>query len=59
MMNGLMERLRKRGAPGVHLGMAGSNDRAFQFYTKLGFVELCRRGEGDDETIYMGKRLTV
>ncbi len=59
MMNQLMERLRAKGAPGVHLAMAASNDRAYRFYTGLGFVELCRRGAGDDETIYMGKRLTV
>jgi ribosomal protein S18 acetylase RimI-like enzyme len=59
MMNELMDRLRSKGAPGVHLGMAASNDRAYRFYTNLGFVELCRRGVGDEETIYMGKRLTV
>ncbi|MCI0335748.1 MAG: GNAT family N-acetyltransferase [Planctomycetes bacterium] len=57
MMNELMDRLQAKGAPGVHLGMAASNDRAYRFYTTLGFVELCRRGNGDDETIYMGKRL--
>jgi ribosomal protein S18 acetylase RimI-like enzyme len=57
MMTELMDRLRDRGAPGVHLGMAASNDRAYHFYTNLGFVELCRRGEGDDETLYMGKQL--
>jgi GNAT superfamily N-acetyltransferase len=57
MMNELMDRLRAKGVPGVHLGMAGSNDRAYRFYTKLGFTELGRRGEVDDETIYMGKTL--
>ncbi len=57
MMNELMSRMRDQGTPGVHLGMAASNDRAYQFYRKLGLVDLCRRGEGDDETIYMGKRL--
>jgi len=57
MMNEVMDRLRAKGVPGVHLGMAGSNDRAYRFYTTLGFVELCRRGEGDDETIYLGRRL--
>jgi ribosomal protein S18 acetylase RimI-like enzyme len=57
MMNEVMNRLRAKGAPGVHLGMAGSNDRAYAFYTSLGFAELCRRGTGDDETIYMGRRL--
>jgi ribosomal protein S18 acetylase RimI-like enzyme len=40
MMHELMDRMRKRGAPGVHLGMAASNDRAYQFYRKLGFVAL-------------------
>jgi ribosomal protein S18 acetylase RimI-like enzyme len=59
MMHELMDRMRKRGAPGVHLGMAASNDRAYKFYRKLGFVDLCRRGDGNDETIYMGKRLMV
>jgi GNAT superfamily N-acetyltransferase len=57
MMNELMSRMRAKGAPGVHLGMAASNERAYQFYKKLGFDDLCRRGEGDDETLYMGKRL--
>jgi GNAT superfamily N-acetyltransferase len=57
MMTQLMERLRTKGAPGVHLGMAASNFRAYRFYTKLGFEELCRHGESDDESIYMGKRL--
>jgi ribosomal protein S18 acetylase RimI-like enzyme len=57
MMNELMDRLRAKGAPGVHLGMSASNDRAYRFYIMLGFEQLCRRGERDDETIYMGKRL--
>ena len=56
MMNQLMDRLRVKGVPGVHLGMAASNDRAYHFYKNLGFMELCRHGEGDDETLYMGKR---
>ncbi len=57
MMNELIERIRAKGAPGVHLGMAASNDRAHQFYLTLGFADLCRQGTGDDETLYMGKRL--
>lgn len=57
MMIELMNRLRAQGAAGVHLGMAASNDRAHQFYLSLGFEDLCRQGTGDDETIYMGKRL--
>jgi ribosomal protein S18 acetylase RimI-like enzyme len=59
MMLEVMNRLHKQGAPGVHLGMAGNNDRAYRFYTTLGFHELCRRGEGDDETLYMGKRFNA
>jgi ribosomal protein S18 acetylase RimI-like enzyme len=58
MMLELIERLRAAGAPGVHLGMAGSNERAHQFYLTLGFTDLCRQGAGDDETLYMGKRMT-
>jgi GNAT superfamily N-acetyltransferase len=57
MMHELMNRLRSKGSPGVHLGMSAHNDRAYRFYTKLGFQELSRQGAGDDETIYMGKRL--
>jgi GNAT superfamily N-acetyltransferase len=59
MMNQLIDRLRAKGSPGVHLGMAASNDRAHQFYLTLGFADLCRQGVGDDETLYMGKRLTA
>jgi hypothetical protein len=39
--------------------MAASNDRAHHFYLSLGFADLCRNGVGDDETLYMGKRLAV
>ena len=57
MMTELMHRLRAKAAPGVHLGMAGNNGRAYQFYRNLDFKELCRRGDGDDITVYMGRRL--
>jgi ribosomal protein S18 acetylase RimI-like enzyme len=57
MMHELMDRLRSKGSPGVHLGMSAGNDRAYRFYTKLGFGELERQGEGSDACIYMGKRL--
>ena len=57
MMHELIDRLRAQGAPGVHLGMYHDNHRAYRFYQSLGFTELCRQGEGDDESIYMGKRL--
>ena len=57
MMEGLMDRLRDYGSPGVHLGMWARNLRAHAFYTRLGFHELARVGSPDDGTIYMGKRL--
>jgi ribosomal protein S18 acetylase RimI-like enzyme len=57
MMQELMNRLRAQGSPGVHLGMSAHNDRAYRFYTKLGFAELARQGSGEDESIYMGKSL--
>jgi ribosomal protein S18 acetylase RimI-like enzyme len=57
MIAELIRRLTVKGANGVHLGMGGGNDRAYQFYRSLGFEELCRRGEREEETIYMGKRL--
>lgn len=46
----LTERLRHAKVPGVHLGMSIHNDRAYGFYQRLGFSELCR----DEEAIYMG-----
>jgi GNAT superfamily N-acetyltransferase len=59
MMKEVIDRMRAKGVPGVHLGMAASNDRAHQFYLTLGFADVCRHGTGDDETLYMGKRLNV
>jgi ribosomal protein S18 acetylase RimI-like enzyme len=57
MMREIMTRLRAKGSPGVHLGMSASNERAHRFYTKLGFTELVRQGAGENESIYMGRRL--
>lgn len=57
MMNELIDRLRVKGSPGVHLGMFANNLRAYQFYQSLGFRELIRQGVGDEQSIYMGKRL--
>ena len=45
------------GSPGVHLGMSARNERAHRFYLKLGFEELARDGSGENEAIYLGKRL--
>ena len=57
MMEQVMERLQRRGSPGVHLGMSVGNVNAFGFYQRLGFRELCRVGSGPDGCIYMGKTL--
>ena len=47
-----MKRLKDRGSPGAHLGVAEVNTRAVGFYEKLGFSELARV----NGVIYMGKR---
>jgi ribosomal protein S18 acetylase RimI-like enzyme len=57
MMEGLMDRIRDQGSPGVHLGMWARNSRAHAFYVRLGFHELARIGSPDDGSVYMGKRL--
>ena len=59
MMNLLIDRLPAKGVPGVHLGMAASNDRVHSILHKPGFCRPLRNGVGDDETLYMGKRLTA
>ena len=46
MMLLLLETLKEQGSTGVHLGMGARNDRAFIFYTKLGFTLL---DKNDDE----------
>jgi ribosomal protein S18 acetylase RimI-like enzyme len=57
MLEQLMDMLHRRGSPGVHLGLSALNARAFGFYTRLGFRELCRAGSGQDACIYMGMSL--
>jgi ribosomal protein S18 acetylase RimI-like enzyme len=57
MVEQLMEMLRQRGSPGVHLGLSVMNARAYGFYERLGFRELTRAGSGNDRCIYMGKNL--
>lgn len=54
MIARLLEAMRRRGSPGVHLGMSALNTRAFGFYERLGFRELTRTGRGADACIYMG-----
>lgn len=56
MMGILLDELRRRGLPGVHLGVGTINTGAQAFYRKLGFAELCRVG-GADGCTYMGLRL--
>ena len=56
MIELLLERMRFLGLPGVHLGMSGVNHAAYGFYRHLGFVELSRTGEGEDESIYLGMK---
>ncbi len=56
MMEMVMDQLRRRGAPGAHLGVSMVNTPAFGFYQRLGFSELTRVGTGKDGSIYMGKR---
>jgi ribosomal protein S18 acetylase RimI-like enzyme len=57
LLEQLMDALHRRGSPGVHLGLSALNMRAFGFYIRLGFRELCRAGSGQDACIYMGMPL--
>jgi ribosomal protein S18 acetylase RimI-like enzyme len=52
MIEQLLERLRSRETPGVHLGMSVTNHDAYGFYVALGFGELVRH----DDAIYLGMR---
>jgi ribosomal protein S18 acetylase RimI-like enzyme len=51
----LIDTLRERGSPGVHLGVSAMNERAQGFYARLGFRELARTGSGQDCCIYMAR----
>ena len=57
MLGVLLDELRSRRSPGVHLAMSGLNHRAFRFYQKLGFQELDRVGTGADETLFLCRTL--
>jgi len=54
MISELIDRLRARGSPGVHLGLSARNTRARHFYAGLGFRELVQVGSSEDGCIYMG-----
>ena len=57
MVDEVASEIAAKGSPGVHLGMSAKNDRAHRFYLKLGFEELARDGSGENQAIYLGKRL--
>ncbi|MSU25099.1 MAG: GNAT family N-acetyltransferase [Opitutus sp.] len=57
MLEQVMDRLRRRGSPGAHLGVSLMNPRALGFYQRLGFQELTRVGAGNDACIYLGRSL--
>jgi GNAT superfamily N-acetyltransferase len=52
MMGRLLDELRARGVPGVHLGVDARNQRAVGFYEHLGFTHL-----DDSDDVVMGIRL--
>jgi GNAT superfamily N-acetyltransferase len=53
LIEALIDRLRERHVPGLHLDVSSSNDNAIAFYMHLGFVELHRV----DTSVFMGLRL--
>ncbi len=57
MIESVMEKLRRRGSPGAHLGVGTRNIRAQAFYLHLGFRELARTGPAEDGCVYLGKSL--
>jgi ribosomal protein S18 acetylase RimI-like enzyme len=54
LMEALLEKLRNRGCPGIHLGVSAANTAAIAFYTRLGFAVLQEPSWG----LVMGKRIT-
>jgi ribosomal protein S18 acetylase RimI-like enzyme len=57
MMGQVMDNLRRRGSPGVHLGVSVRNHPALAFYRTLGFTELIRVGSATDGVVYLGRTL--
>lgn len=58
MMETLMDQLRHRGSPGVHLGLSLRNTIAKKFYERLGFKELARTGDPVEGSMYMGMKFS-
>lgn len=57
LLETLLQALVALGSPGVHLGVGAANTNARGFYDRMRFVELCRRGEGSNQAIYLGRQL--
>lgn len=57
MLEQVMEKLRRGGSPGAHLGVSSLNEPAIGFYRHLGFREIARTGPAGDGCIYMAKSL--
>lgn len=58
LLEEIMDRLRRRGSPGAHLGVSTRNPRAQGFYRHLGFRELVKVGTDEDGCLYMGRAFT-
>jgi ribosomal protein S18 acetylase RimI-like enzyme len=56
LMESYLDALRKRGVPGVHLGMSPENTRARAFYDRLGFTELRAPGNAGG-VVHLGMSL--
>ena len=59
MVEHVMAALRRRGSPGVHLGVSTLNLAAQGFYQRLGFRALIRVGPENDGCLYLGRELTA
>ena len=59
MMQTLLSALTEAGSPGVHLSMSARNTRAAVFYAKLDFHEIDRVAQGEEQTVYLGRRLAA
>ena len=57
MLETLLDTLRAKGSPGVHLGVGLGNERARGFYGRLGFEELFSTGTDDQGVMFMGRPL--
>ena len=52
LVDTLLDVLRRRGVPGVHLGVDATNTRAIGFYEHLGFASLGRDHDGSDGWLF-------